>query len=99
METDPESGGIDLTEADTAYYSASVTPELVEIGPVLALGIEGRGEPGGGAHVGAIQSLYGVADHIRSVAAGSCPDAAPSRACGGSRMTGLGSKCHVRSGI
>jgi hypothetical protein len=45
---------IDLTQADSAYYSASTIPELVEVGPVRVLGLEGRGAPGGAALWGAL---------------------------------------------
>jgi hypothetical protein len=62
---------IDLVRADATYYTASTTPELVQIGPVQVLGLEGRGEPGGTAHLEAIKVLYAVADGVRVLAAGS----------------------------
>jgi hypothetical protein len=58
---------IDLMQDDSAYYTASVTPELVDIDPVRVLGREGRGEPGGQAHLEAINALYAVVGGILDV--------------------------------
>jgi hypothetical protein len=59
---------IDLVQADSTYYSASTTPELVEIGPVRVLALEGRGAPGGAGHLGAIETLYAVMHGVQTLA-------------------------------
>ncbi len=71
MSRDPKTGGIDLVQADATYYTASTTPELQEIDPVRVLAVEGRGEPGGTAHLAAIEALYAVTEGVRALAAGS----------------------------
>jgi hypothetical protein len=58
---------IDLVREDPSYYTASTTPELVEIGPVRGLGREGRGEPGGQAHLEAINAINAAVGGIRDL--------------------------------
>src|SRR4029434_6697540 len=55
-----EIAAIDLVRDDPTYYTASTVPELVEIDPVRVLAREGRGEPGGHAHLEAINALNSV---------------------------------------
>src|SRR5215216_2670153 len=59
---------IELVQADSSYYSASTTPELVEINPVRVLALESRGAPGGVNHLGAIETLYGVMHSVQALA-------------------------------
>jgi hypothetical protein len=58
---------IDLVRDDPTYYTASTVPELVEIDPVRVLAREGRGEPGGQAHLEAISALNAVVGGIRDL--------------------------------
>jgi hypothetical protein len=64
---------VDLVHADSGYYSASTTPELVEIRPVRVLALEGRGAPGGAEHLGAIETLYTVMQGVQALAEKSAP--------------------------
>jgi hypothetical protein len=59
---------IDLVQADSSYYNAATAPELVEIRPVRVLALEGRGAPGGAAHLGAIETLYAVMHGVQAAA-------------------------------
>lgn len=68
---------IDLVEADSSYYRASTTPELVEINPVSALAFEGKGAPGGAAHLGAIEALYTVVGGVQDRAKEKAPFLVP----------------------
>jgi hypothetical protein len=68
---------LDLVRSDARYYGASTTPELVEIGTVRILVVEGRGQPGGPAHLAAIESLYSVIERVRDFAEGSAPFVVP----------------------
>jgi hypothetical protein len=47
---------------DSTYFSASTTPEIVEIGPVRAIAVSGVGAPGGESHMRAIKALYAAAE-------------------------------------
>lgn len=53
-----------------SYYRAKREPELVEVGPVKALAIEGHGEPGGARHLEAIDALVAVTSELRRIADG-----------------------------
>jgi hypothetical protein len=53
-----------MTIIDTSWYTAADEPELVEFGTVHGLGITGRGEPGGSAHLESIQTLFAVASPL-----------------------------------
>jgi hypothetical protein len=68
---------IDLVQADPRYYGSPVTPELVEIGPVRVLALEGRGAPGGADHLGAIEALYAVMHGVQALAKGTAPFLVP----------------------
>jgi hypothetical protein len=68
---------IDLVQADSSYYVASTTPELVEISPVRVLALEGRGAPGGAEHLGAIETLYAVMQGVQALAEETAPFLVP----------------------
>jgi hypothetical protein len=68
---------IDLVRADSSYYNASATPELVEINPVQVLALEGRGAPGGADHLGAIETLYMVMHGVQALAKEMAPFLVP----------------------
>jgi hypothetical protein len=68
---------VDLLQADSSYYGAGTTPELVEIGPVRVLAYEGRGAPGGAAHLGAVQALYAVVESVQRLANETVPFLVP----------------------
>jgi hypothetical protein len=56
---------------DSDYYSASTTPEIVEIAPVRAIAVSGVGAPGGAAHMQAIKTLYEAAAGVAEYGSGS----------------------------
>jgi hypothetical protein len=68
---------IDVVQADPSYYSASTTPELVEVSPVRVLALEGGGAPGGAAHLGAIETLYAVMQRVQALAEETAPFLVP----------------------
>jgi hypothetical protein len=68
---------IDLVQADSSYYNAATAPELVEIRPVRVLALEGRGAPGGAAHLGAIETLYAVMHGVQATAGETLPFLVP----------------------
>jgi hypothetical protein len=68
QEAQPMPDPLDLVQADSSYYSASSTPEVVGISPVRVLALEGRGAPGGTAHLGAIEALYSVMHGVQALA-------------------------------
>ncbi len=52
---------VDLYRERPEYFKAKRTPEIVRLGPVKYLAVEGEGEPGGEEFQAAIGALYGVA--------------------------------------
>lgn len=58
-----------MTLIDAAWYTAADEPELVEFGTVHGLGLPGRGEPGGPAHLESIHTLFAVASTLVDLAA------------------------------
>ncbi|NSL88997.1 hypothetical protein ECE50_019300 [Chitinophaga sp. Mgbs1] len=56
---------LDLTKAFKSYYSATIEPQVVEIGKGLFLTIQGKGDPNGEAFAENVAALYGVAYGIK----------------------------------
>ena len=52
---------IDLYRERPEYFKAKRTPEIVRLGPVKYLAVEGEGEPGGEEFQAAVGALFGVA--------------------------------------
>jgi hypothetical protein len=68
---------IDLMQADSSYYGASTTPELIELGRVRVVALEGSGAPGSAGHLGAIATLYAVMTHVQALAKETAPFLVP----------------------
>lgn len=49
---------LDLAKEYTNYYTAKLTPEVVEFGEIPHLTIEGKGEPGGKEFTSKIEALF-----------------------------------------
>lgn len=56
---------IDLTKTDKPYYSATLQPELRNIGPARYISISGTGDPSSNTFKNDIQALYAVAYAIK----------------------------------
>jgi hypothetical protein len=68
---------MDLVQTYSSYYTASTRPELVVIGPARVLALQGRGEPGGAAHLRAIETLYAVVHGVQTSAEATVPFLVP----------------------
>jgi hypothetical protein len=68
---------MDLVQTYSSYDTASTTLELVEIGPARVLALQGRGEPGGAAHLRAIETLYAVVHGVQTSAEATVPFLVP----------------------
>ncbi len=58
---------IDLTKKYKEYYTAKITPQLVEFGESNFITIEGKGEPAGKLFTQAVEALYPLAYGIKNL--------------------------------
>jgi len=58
---------LDLTKKYKQYYTAKITPMIVEFGEIPYLAIEGKGEPAGEVFTKAVEALYPLAYGIKNI--------------------------------
>ncbi|MBI3051546.1 GyrI-like domain-containing protein [Candidatus Woesearchaeota archaeon] len=58
---------LDFEKEYERYYTAKITPAVVEFGKVAYLSIEGKGEPAGDTFTKAVEALYPLAYGVKNI--------------------------------